>query len=107
MTVGGVGFQLTSYVIDAQRGYLTRSQVATRVNDILKVLNNEDGNHPMGPGGTGTIGFEGFFYHFLSIAGLRKDAGVELSTIDTALALAGVVTAATFPRRRRYRAYGE
>jgi hypothetical protein len=106
MTVGGVGFQLSSYVIDAERGYLSREASALRVRNILRVLYT----HPQGTDRIGTIGYKGFFYHFLGIDGLRKlnfdfkdttdvDESlntVELSTIDTALAIAGVVTAGQY-----------
>ncbi len=102
LTVGGVGFQLTAYVIAAERGYITRADAADRVVNILRVLHD----HPQGPGRVGTIGHQGFFYHFLGIDGRRKQNfdvtatpsineslnTVELSTIDTALAIAGVVT---------------
>ncbi|MCA9072194.1 MAG: hypothetical protein KDA84_24880, partial [Planctomycetaceae bacterium] len=107
MTVGGVGFQLSSYVIDAERGYLTREQAAQRVHDVLAVLGDQSAQ---GPGRVGTIGHEGFFYHFLGVDGRRKQNfdfvdtpeineslnTVELSTIDTALAIAGVVTVGQF-----------
>ncbi len=103
MTAGGVGFQLTAYVVGAERGYIARTVSVQRVKSILDVL----WNHPQGTNRVGTIGYKGFFYHFLDIAGLRKqnfDVGatvdldeskntVELSVIDTALALAGVITA--------------
>jgi len=106
MTVGGVGFQLTSYVIDAERGYLSQEDAATRALGILRVLHDQ----PQGADRVGTIGNEGFFYHFLGIDGLRKQNfdfeatedvdesknTVELSTIDTALAIAGVVTAGQY-----------
>ncbi|MBI3408067.1 MAG: hypothetical protein HY040_06885 [Planctomycetes bacterium] len=105
MSVGGVGFQLTSYVVDAQQGYLSRTDAATRVRDILRVLRD----HPQGADRVGTIGNQGFFYHFLGIDGLRKQNfdvpttpqleslhTVELSPIDTALAIAGMVTTAQY-----------
>ena len=105
MTVGGVGFQLSSYVISAERAYIDRDNAAQRVADVLRTLNDQ----PQGPDRVGTIGHEGFFYHFLGINGLRKQNfdftdtpgnealnTVELSTIDTALALAGVVTAGQY-----------
>jgi hypothetical protein len=106
MTVGGVGFQLSSYIIDAEQGYLSREDAALRVRNILRVLYN----HPQGANRVGTIGYKGFFYHFLGIDGLRKQNfdfkdtndineslnTVELSTIDTALAIAGVVTAGQY-----------
>lgn len=91
MTVGGVGFQLTSYVISAERGDLTRAAAADRVVRILRHLFN-------GPQSTATsnvLGYQGFFYHFLGTNGLR-DGSNELSPIDTALAIAGVVTAGQY-----------
>ena len=103
MSVGGVGFQLTAYVIGAQRGYITREEAAARVAAILGVLDTG----PQGAQRAGTTGYKGFFYHFFGVNGLRKQnfdftatAGaneslntVELSSIDTALALMGVITA--------------
>jgi len=103
MSVGGVGFQLSSYVVGSEHGYISREDAAARTHSILQVLHDQ----PQGYDRVGTIGYKGFFYHFLGIDGLRKQnfdfqetAGidesqctVELSTIDTALALAGVVTA--------------
>jgi hypothetical protein len=103
ITVGGAGFQLTAYAIAAERGYLAREHAAARVRNLLKLLH--DG--PQGPESAGTIGHKGFFYHFLGIDGRRKRNfdqrdtpniheslnTVELSTIDTALALCGVLTA--------------
>jgi hypothetical protein len=103
MSVGGIGFQLTSYVIGAERGYISRGDAAARTHSILQVLHD----YPQGSDRVGTIGYKGFFYHFLGIDGLRKQnfdfsatpdideslCTVELSTIDTALALAGVITA--------------
>ena len=47
---------------------------------------------PQGPQSTGVTGYHGFYYHFLDMqTGLRFEQ-VELSTIDTALLLAGVLT---------------
>lgn len=109
MSVGGAGFQLTSYVVGAERGYISREDAANRVHSILAVLNNEDGEHPQGADRVGITGYKGFFYHFLGIDGLRKQNfdfaeteideslnTVELSTIDTALAIAGVITAGQY-----------
>lgn len=102
ITVGGIGFQLTAYVIGAERSYISRQEAAARTHRILKILHD----YPQGHERLGTIGYKGFFYHLLGIDGLRKqnfdfkDSAfneslntVELSTIDTALALAGVLTA--------------
>ncbi len=103
MSVGGIGFQLTAYVIAAERKYIPRAEAAERVRAVLKALH--DG--PQGPRRVGATGYRGFYYHFLGIDGRRKlnfdfaatrglDESlntVELSVIDTALALCGVLTA--------------
>jgi hypothetical protein len=102
LSVGGAGFQLTDYVISAERGYVTRENAAARTKAVLKVLHDA----PQGPDRVGKAGHKGFFYHFLGIDGRRKQnfdfAGtqqnesrktVELSTIDTALVIAGALTA--------------
>ena len=103
MTIGGGGFQLTAYALGAERGYITRADAANRVNNLLDALYEA----PQDTNRVGTAGYKGFYYHFLGIDGLRKqnfdfnatvatdesENTVELSTIDTALLLAGVVTA--------------
>jgi hypothetical protein len=103
MTTGGAGFQLTAYAVGAEQGYISRPEAAARARNVLRALH--DG--PQGPGRVGTTGYQGFFYHFLGIDGLRKQNfdfrdtadvnealnTVELSTIDTALAVAGALTA--------------
>jgi hypothetical protein len=102
INVGGVGLQLTAYVIGAERGYISRQDAAARTHRILQVLHDA----PQGVEPSGTIGYKGFFYHLLGLDGRRKqnfdftDSAfdeslntVELSTIDTALAVAGVLTA--------------
>ena len=103
LSVGGVGFQLSAYIIGAERSYISREEAADRTLRILQTLSGK----PQGPARVGTIGYKGFFYHFVGIDGLRKHNfdftdtptvdeslnTVELSTIDTALALCGVLIA--------------
>jgi hypothetical protein len=103
MSVGAAGFQLTALCIAAERGYITKDNAANRVQRLLKVLHDA----PQGAQRVGTTGYQGFFYHFLGIDGRRKQNfdfnatpqineaknTVELSVIDTALAICGVITA--------------
>jgi hypothetical protein len=49
-------------------------------------------NAPQGPQPTGVTGYKGFFYHFLDMETGLRFRQVELSTIDTALLLAGALT---------------
>ena len=86
-SVAAIGFGLTSYVIGAERGYVSRTAAAARVRTTLDFLSHA----PEGATPTGVTSYKGFFYHFLDMdTGLRFQT-VELSTIDTSLLLAGVL----------------
>jgi hypothetical protein len=86
-SVAAVGFALTAYPIAVERGWITRDQARQRTRTTLEFL----WKAPQGPGTTGVTGHRGFFYHFLDMnTGLRFQQ-VELSTIDTALLLAGAL----------------
>ena len=88
-SIAAVGFALTAYPIGAERGYITRAQAAERTATTLRFF----WRAPQGPDSSGVSGRWGFFYHFLDMnTGLRY-ATNELSTIDTALLLAGVLFA--------------
>jgi hypothetical protein len=91
-SVAAVGFALTAYLIGAERGYVTRAAAAERTLVTLRTL----WQAPQGPGARGAAGYRGLFYHFVDgRAGLRVDQS-ELSTIDTALLMAGVLAAQVY-----------
>jgi hypothetical protein len=91
-SIAAIGFGLTAYGVGAERGYITREQAAERTLATLRFL----WNAPQGEAPAGTAGYRGFFYHFLNMDdGLRFDRN-ELSTIDTALLMAGVLFAQTY-----------
>ena len=86
-SVAAVGFGLTAYPIGAERGFITRDAAAARVLATLQFFFRL----PQGSAAAGMGGYRGFFYHFVDPAtGLRFQT-VELSTVDTALLLAGVL----------------
>jgi hypothetical protein len=86
-SVAAIGFGLTAYPIGVERGYVSRADARARVRTTLDFLYHA----PQGPSTTGVTGYKGFFYHFLDMdTGLRFQT-VELSTIDTALLLGGVL----------------
>jgi len=91
-SVAAVGFGLSAYVIGANAGYVTRAQAAGRTLLTLRTL----WNGPQGPQRTGVMGHKGFFYHFLDMKTGLRYADCELSSVDTALCLAGVLTAAAY-----------
>jgi hypothetical protein len=87
-SVAAVGFALTAYPIGVERGWVSRSAARDRVLTTLRFF----WNAPQGPQATGVTGYKGFFYHFLDMETGRRFQTVELSTIDTALLLAGALT---------------
>lgn len=91
-SIAAHGFGLTSYLIGVERNFITREQAAKRVLLSLKFL----WNLPQNPEIVNTAGYKGFFYHFLHMETGLRFRDVELSTIDTALLLAGVMTCYSF-----------
>ena len=96
-TIAGTGFALTAYAIAAERHWISRSEAAAYTLKVVKGLYNT----PQGPEKEGVSGYLGFFYHFLDPAtGLRSAPPnywySELSSIDTALLMAGVIFARNY-----------
>jgi hypothetical protein len=87
-SIAAVGFGLTAIGIGVDHGWITRTQAAARVLTTLNTFLQK----PQGPGSTGVIGYKGWFYHFLDMNTAFR-SGAELSSIDTALLLAGIVYA--------------
>jgi hypothetical protein len=91
-SIAATGFGLTAYLVGVERGYITRTQATERVLRTLKFLNGL----PKGEAASGVAGYKGFFYHFLDQkTGLRFQQ-VELSTIDTGLLMAGILSCQTY-----------
>jgi hypothetical protein len=87
-SVAAIGFGLSAYIVGAERGYIAREAAAERTLNTLRFLYRL----PQDSASTGVAGYRGFFYHFLDFdRGLRFQQ-VELSTIDTALLLAGALS---------------
>ena len=80
-SIAATGFGLTALCIADNRGYIPHDQIVDRVRTTLAWhLNQMPEVH-------------GFFYHFTDIESGRRWDRVELSSIDTALLLCGVLTA--------------
>nr|WP_315382806.1 glucoamylase family protein [uncultured Sphingomonas sp.] len=88
-SIAAVGFALTAYPIGVTNGWITREQARTRTLATLRFF----ATAPQGDGQSDASGYKGFFYHFLGVTKGRRFARAELSTIDTALLLGGVLFA--------------
>ena len=107
-SVAAIGFALTAYPIGIERGYVTRTDAASRVLTTLRFMYRS----PQGSQPAQVTGYKGFFYHFLDMDTGHRFEQVELSTIDTSLFLAGVLFCQSYftgtsPVEASIRAYGD
>jgi hypothetical protein len=86
-SIAAVGFGLTTYPIGVERGYVTREAARQRVLTTLRFFRDA----PQGPSARGVSGYKGFFYHYLDMKTGERFKDSELSTVDTAILLAGVL----------------
>ena len=91
-SVAAVGFGLSAYPIGVARGWVTREQARDRTLATLRFFHGA----PQGPQARGVAGHKGFFYHFLDMQSGHRFGRTELSTVDTALFLAGALHARAF-----------
>src|SRR5215470_3870219 len=86
-SIAAVGFGLTTYPIGVERGYITREQARERVLATLRFFYAA----PQSSEPRGAAGFRGFFYHYLDMQTGERFGDSELSTVDTAILLAGML----------------
>lgn len=91
-SIAAVGFALTSYAIAVERELITRAEASQRTLNTLRFFwQLPQHERPQNVGG-----YKGFFYHFLKIPSGARAWNCELSTIDTALLMAGVLFAQSY-----------
>ncbi len=91
-SVAAVGFALSACPVAVVRGWVTREQAVQRVLTTLRFF----ASAPQGPAPTGMTGYKGFFYHFLDMKSGTRFGRTELSTVDTALFIAGALHCQSF-----------
>ncbi|HEX8446521.1 MAG TPA: glucoamylase family protein [Sphingomonas sp.] len=88
-SIAAVGFALTAYPIGVVNRWITRAAARDRTLATLRFFDRAN----KGPQEADTTGHMGFFYHFIDrTAGYRLGL-TELSTVDTALLLGGILFA--------------
>jgi hypothetical protein len=90
-SIAAVGFGLTTYVVGAERGFITREEAVERTLRILRFF----ASSAQGPEDDVT-GHRGFYYHFLDMRTGQRAFHSELSTIDSTYLFAGALVAATY-----------
>lgn len=106
-SIASVGFGLSAIAIGVDHGWVSREAARDRVLTTLKFF----WKAPQGPGNSYS-GMYGLFYHFLDMSTGRRAWNSELSTIDTALLLAGIIDMKQYftqddPKEAEIRAYAD
>jgi hypothetical protein len=90
-SIAVVGFALSVYPVAVERGWVSRDEAVELSLAALRFFRDSDQS-----GTPDATGYKGFYYHFLDMqSGLRMWRS-ELSMIDTALLIAGVLTASMY-----------
>ncbi len=84
-SIAAVGFGLSAIPVAVERGWIGRDEGYARALVTLKTF-----------AGGGVEGQRGFYYHFVDMAEGRRFGDSEISSIDTALFLAGALTAGQY-----------
>lgn len=90
-SLAAVGFALSAYPVGVERGLCTRKQAVDWTLTTLRFFHTA----PQGRDPDAT-GYRGFYYHFLDMRTGHRVWQCELSTIDTALFIAGALVAAAY-----------
>jgi hypothetical protein len=90
-SIAVVGFALSCYPIGVENGWLSRADAIGRTLAALRFfLQSEQSDQP------DATGFKGFYYHFLDMKTGKRVWQCELSLVDTALLIAGILIAACY-----------
>lgn len=87
-SIAVVGFALSAYPVAVERGWMTRTDAVAHSLAALRFFWGSDQS-----GSPEATGYKGFYYHFLHMHTGGRVWRSELSTIDTALLVAGAMTA--------------
>jgi hypothetical protein len=90
-SIAAVGFALSAYPVSVERKWLSRADASARALATLRFFNAS-----VQSSGPDASGYNGFYYHFLDMQSGRRVWDCELSTIDSAILFAGMLTAAAY-----------
>ena len=90
-SIAATGLALAAYPVAVERGFIARHAAVKIALATLRFF----WNSPQGPE-PGATGYHGLYYHFLDMQTGRRAWRCELSTVDSAILLAGALTAAAY-----------
>lgn len=90
-SIAATGLALSAYPIAVERGFMSRAAAIERTLVTLRFFwNSKQGPEP------DTTGYKGFYYHFLDMQTGQRAWQCELSTVDSAFLVAGMLTAGIY-----------
>jgi hypothetical protein len=90
-SIAATGLGLTAYIVGVERGFLPRRKAAALTLAALRFF--RDSEQSEAPDASG---YRGFYYHFLDLKTGRRVWQCELSMIDTAILIAGVLASGAY-----------
>ena len=90
-SIAAVGLALAAYPVGVECGFMARVDAVQRTLTTLRFF----ATAPHGPEADAT-GYKGFYYHFLDMNSGRRARRSELSSVDSAFLLAGMLAAAAY-----------
>jgi hypothetical protein len=90
-SIAATGFGLSAWCVAVERGWMSRTAATARTLATLRFFHSS----AQGPEPDAT-GYRGFYYHFLDMSTGRRAWNCEVSTIDTAFLIAGVLTVGSY-----------
>jgi hypothetical protein len=90
-SIAAVGLGLTAYPAGVERGFVICAEAVKRTLTTLRFFwQSKQGPEPV------ATGYKGFYYHFLDIKSGARVWQCELSTVDSALLLGGMLACAAY-----------
>ena len=83
-SIASTGFGLTALIIGHRRGYRDKNEIEKRVESTLEFVRDKLDGH------------QGFYYHFVDTKTGKRVWNCELSSIDTALLMNGVLSVKSY-----------
>ncbi|MBI1883951.1 MAG: hypothetical protein HYS08_07080 [Chlamydiae bacterium] len=80
-SIAATGFGISAYCVGVERGWVPKEEAQGRVEKLLDTLLNRAESK------------SGFFYHFLDMNDASRFGGCEISVVDTAILMWGLLTA--------------
>ena len=94
-SIAVVGFALSAYTVGVERGWIDREDAVQRTLQALRFFWHSDQT-----GRPDATGHRGFYFHFLDMTSGARTWHCELSIMDTALLIAGVLSSAAYFTRQ-------